>query len=258
MRSQDLVSSDVLYNVNNLMDKLNLDSEEYVSEVPDYDTALEYYISDLDFYEIEEMVSDLDLMEFTDLTRKADIPDEAPETTDHVCEDCFLYLVNGELPPDNTEEENEDIIAGGIEGHPTGEDEEFSIDCCDNCGTRLAGARYGMCDGSETTDMDERVKFMCSTRDTTPHKVLKRLQETLMDEIRKQRKVQEVCERLEIEVEGRTIYEHWLVTPFLAKQLEEKGELVQDVLGLQVWGRTCTGQAIYLDGVINNLAKELP
>jgi hypothetical protein len=79
-----------------------------------------------------------------------------------------------------------------------------------------------------------------------------------MDDIRKQGKVQEVCERLEIEVEGRTIYEHWLVTPFLAKQLEQRGELVQDVFGLQVWGRTCTGQAIYLDDVIHNIAKELP
>jgi hypothetical protein len=49
----------------------------------------------------------------------------------------------------------------------------------------------------------------------------------------------------------REIYEHWAVNEWLAEKLEAKGERVdRDFAGLCVWGRTCTGQAISMDGVI--------
>lgn len=45
--------------------------------------------------------------------------------------------------------------------------------------------------------------------------------------------------------------EHWIVSDRLADQLEEQDEMVlRDFLGLTLWGRTCSGQAIFLDGVI--------
>lgn len=53
------------------------------------------------------------------------------------------------------------------------------------------------------------------------------------------------------------IYEHWAVSDFLARRLEGKGERVFDLCGLQVWGRSCTGQAILLDSVIKQIATEM-
>ncbi|RLC34851.1 MAG: hypothetical protein DRZ76_01730 [Candidatus Nealsonbacteria bacterium] len=50
--------------------------------------------------------------------------------------------------------------------------------------------------------------------------------------------------------------EHWIVSDYLADRLQEQGEMVANVLGMQVWGRTCTGQAIALDDVIRKIAKE--
>ena len=47
------------------------------------------------------------------------------------------------------------------------------------------------------------------------------------------------------------VYEHWIVTDWLANKLEPKGEMIErDFYGLTIWGRCCTGQAITLDDVI--------
>lgn len=54
------------------------------------------------------------------------------------------------------------------------------------------------------------------------------------------------------------IYEYWAVTPWLAEKLANQGERVdQDFYGLCIWGRTCTGQAIYMDSVIHLIVKNL-
>ena len=51
------------------------------------------------------------------------------------------------------------------------------------------------------------------------------------------------------------IYEHWVVSQWLGKRLEAEGERVDfDFGGLVVWGRTCSGQAIALDRVIQRIA----
>lgn len=53
------------------------------------------------------------------------------------------------------------------------------------------------------------------------------------------------------------VYEHWIVSDWLAELLEEKGESVErDFYGLIVWGRCCTGQAILLDRVICDIYDE--
>ncbi len=53
------------------------------------------------------------------------------------------------------------------------------------------------------------------------------------------------------------IYEHWAVSQWLHDQLKAKGEAVcDDFYGLCVWGRTTTGQAVYADSVIQQIAKE--
>lgn len=55
------------------------------------------------------------------------------------------------------------------------------------------------------------------------------------------------------------IYEHWIVSSWLASKLEEQGEtVVKDVLGIDyIWGRTSTGQAIWCDYVIQKIYNKL-
>ena len=54
------------------------------------------------------------------------------------------------------------------------------------------------------------------------------------------------------------IYEHWIVTGWLADKLEEQGEAIErDFYGLVVWSRTTTGQSISLDGVSVDIHRKI-
>lgn len=54
------------------------------------------------------------------------------------------------------------------------------------------------------------------------------------------------------------VYEHWIVSDWLADKLEAHGEKVdRDFAGMTVWARTTTGQAIAADGVIETILAEL-
>lgn len=56
----------------------------------------------------------------------------------------------------------------------------------------------------------------------------------------------------------REVYEHWIVSDWLAGKLEAKGEKVdRDFADLIIWARTTTGQAIYADSVIEAIAADL-
>lgn len=53
-------------------------------------------------------------------------------------------------------------------------------------------------------------------------------------------------------------YEHWIITDGLAEKMESCGEIVDmGFFGLTVWGRTSTGQAIWLDSVIQDVCAGL-
>jgi hypothetical protein len=54
----------------------------------------------------------------------------------------------------------------------------------------------------------------------------------------------------------KEIYEWWLVSDWLLDKLEAEGEPVLRTDYGDWWGRTCTGQAIALDSVIQKIAKE--
>lgn len=66
---------------------------------------------------------------------------------------------------------------------------------------------------------------------------------------------------LEFEVDAdeyeSDVYEHWIVSNWLARKLAERGEVTGDVCGMTIWGRCTTGQAIGLDYVIQQIAAEL-
>ncbi len=57
-----------------------------------------------------------------------------------------------------------------------------------------------------------------------------------------------------VEVEHFTALEHWIVSPWLGSQLFELDEMVSEIFGLHIWGRQTSGQAIYMDSVIQTIA----
>jgi hypothetical protein len=50
------------------------------------------------------------------------------------------------------------------------------------------------------------------------------------------------------------VYEWWAVSPWLFEELRKRGEPVIDTFP-HLWGRTTTGQAIALDGVISDIQR---
>lgn len=52
-------------------------------------------------------------------------------------------------------------------------------------------------------------------------------------------------------------YEHWIVSEWMALKLTYAGEMVDNFMGLTIWGRCATGQVIYLDGVMVEICSEI-
>jgi hypothetical protein len=68
----------------------------------------------------------------------------------------------------------------------------------------------------------------------------------------------DLCEEHDIEPYQREVFEHWIVSDWLADKLAEKGEKVdKDFAGLTVWARTTTGQGIASDSVIEAIVADL-
>lgn len=52
------------------------------------------------------------------------------------------------------------------------------------------------------------------------------------------------------------VFEFYAVAEWFGRQLAQAGEKVTDFMGWSVWSRTTTGQAIYLDEVVQNIALD--
>lgn len=52
------------------------------------------------------------------------------------------------------------------------------------------------------------------------------------------------------------VFEHWVCSNWLIEKLKEQGEPILETDFETWWGRTCTGQSIYLDHNIQELAYE--
>lgn len=67
-----------------------------------------------------------------------------------------------------------------------------------------------------------------------------------------------LCEDHDIAPYDREVFEHWAVSSWLAEKLIEHGEKVDtDFAGLNVWARTCSGQGIASDGVIERIYADM-
>lgn len=82
--------------------------------------------------------------------------------------------------------------------------------------------------------------------------------ETAVDHMARYDTAQEACDRDGVEPYQWEVYEHWIVSSWLADKLEAHGEKVdRDFAGLTIWARTTTGQAIAMDSVIERIHAEL-
>ena len=69
---------------------------------------------------------------------------------------------------------------------------------------------------------------------------------------------EDLCSEFDIEPYQREMFEHWIVSDWLADHLEALGEKVdKDFAGLTVWARTTTGQCIAMDSVIEAIVAKL-
>lgn len=67
----------------------------------------------------------------------------------------------------------------------------------------------------------------------------------------------ELCDFNRLEPYTVEAYEHWIVSDWLARQLEEHGEMVsRDFLGLTIWGRCTTGQSMSMDHIMLTIARD--
>ena len=53
------------------------------------------------------------------------------------------------------------------------------------------------------------------------------------------------------------VFEWWLVTPYIAELLKGNGEVILADYDCYWWGRTTSGQALYMDYVIQKIAEEM-
>lgn len=225
----------------------------------DYEEPVRWFIrEDADLDDLETIVNKY--ADWDEFLSELGIPEEVEQPTHWVCSDCILPIVNGDYTavPEGKEEEMESAVDSFEGGEYLGEqhDEEFSNKMCDCCGTTLAGARFAFSDGSDpTADPEERIKFATHFKGVD---MMEKIREAVVDLVDGEAcGYQEVAEELSIDPDQREVYEHWIVSDWLAGKLADRGEVTGDFAGLTIWGRCTTGQAIAMDGVIQQIAAEL-
>ena len=56
--------------------------------------------------------------------------------------------------------------------------------------------------------------------------------------------------------ENSEVLEWWLVTPYMAEMLKDNGEVIFSDYDCCWWGRQTSGQALYMDWVIQEIARQ--
>jgi hypothetical protein len=118
--------------------------------------------------------------------------------------------------------------------------------------------RGALCDYLEDQDVefkpDENVYDI--DEDTVEHETTEHLRELAKTAMREQG-AEEFCNEFSVDPDYSEVYEHWVVSGWLAHQLKEQGHCVGEVAGMTIWGRPTTGQSISMDGVILGIAAGL-
>ena len=57
--------------------------------------------------------------------------------------------------------------------------------------------------------------------------------------------------------EHKEVLQYFIVNPYFGEKLRDHGEMVMERYGGWIWGRQCFGQAILLDGVVDEIAYDM-
>ena len=71
-----------------------------------------------------------------------------------------------------------------------------------------------------------------------------------------QRVNESLWDRISNTEEYDEVFEWWLVTPYLAELLKGNGEVIFADYDCYWWGRTTSGQALWMDYVIQKIAQQ--
>lgn len=229
---QELVSREVYYCVSQLMCELRevVEQTEYAEEYRDlmygisYDEAVEAWIEDLDAAELYDIAENVGYC--SDMLQELALR----PTTDKLAEfseDALVFEQN----------DDEEWIWRG-EVYPSAHN--LIVNDVDAENYALA----------EWCDSTAALEYLDS--DTLQH-----LRDKICEEIDD---YQAFCNEHDVDTSDYEfeVYEHWIVSVWLARKLKERGHVVcDDFMGLTIWGRACTGQAIYMDSSIEGICNEL-
>lgn len=256
----------LVYECSGFSDTFDTDEDEMQNLLvqDDWETPGDWFIrEDADFDQLEKIVDQFgvwdDLMEIIGIRPEVYLP------THWVCDDCVQAIANDDYTgidylavPGNEAEiaaRHAEVRAGienfDLSGSLLDETNEFSRGACDCCGTELAGRRTGYSDGTAPSyDIEDRINLADRYEEGT-EKRLRVAVASMVDDW------EWVGREFDLDPEQIEIFEHWIISAWLARKLAEKGEVIGEFAGLTIWGRSTTGQAISLDYVIQELAAEL-
>ena len=80
-------------------------------------------------------------------------------------------------------------------------------------------------------------------------------QNLVMEEL--MRHAESIWDSLQNLDENSEVLEWWLVIPYMAELLKENGEVILEAYGCYWWGRQTSGQALYMDWVIQKIAEQM-
>lgn len=254
-----LVNDHVYYNVSGLITALmecasncrveGIDYDDLLNlcRTVDYETPGTSFITeDADFSQLEEIAEEDGYWE--DILDNCGVPKEVAETCFWVCSECNDYLTSGELPEDLQRADEIKHSCLDDTDFSTGEVDPFGKYRCDHCDTALHGKRYGFADKySKTSDIDERMRV-------AGKEIEERVRDTVANQVTDWEKL---CRDHDIDPDEDEVYEHWIVSNWLANKLKERGHTVGEICGLTIWGRGCSGQAVALDRDIQQIALEI-
>ena len=86
-----------------------------------------------------------------------------------------------------------------------------------------------------------------------------KFRELVFERLYKNSDMEELCRELQIDTDDfrDEVYEHYIISGWLAARLRERGETIGELCGLTIWGRGCTGMSISLDRVMQSIACDL-
>lgn len=86
-----------------------------------------------------------------------------------------------------------------------------------------------------------------------------KFRELVFEQLESTSNMEELCREFQVDTDDYRdqVYEHWIVSSWLARKLKARGYVVGELCGLTIYGRTCTGQSMCLDHNMQALSIEL-